>query len=376
MSRLSDAVARLVTQTRTDSGVAVPTGVIPPARSSLAVTSPSEALTLDSVYRCVTVIQTAAKQLTIDAWRGDDRLEGTAMPSIITRPSADLTQMDLIAETVASLAARGNAYWLIARDRDGQATGARVLDPLSCTPVLEPNTGERTVQWRGRTWTADKLRHLRLLRVPGDAEGLGPIQACATTLAGARDMGRYASQWVSGSGVPTGVLSTTANITSAQADEAKSRWNDSNGPGQGVAVLGNGLSYSPLALKPSEVQFLESRAFDVLSVGRMFGVPAHMLLASIQGSSMTYQNVADASLDFIRWTVMSYLREIEDALTAILPRGTTARFNLDALLRADAATRMSTHATAIAAGIYDPAWARRIEGIDETPEATPTTTPA
>ena len=132
-----------------------------------------------------------------------------------------------------------------------------------------------------------------------------------------------------------------------------------------MAVIGAGLKYSPLHLTPSEIQFLESRAFDVLAVGRMFGIPAHMLLAAVNGSSLTYQNINDAATDFIRWTLMAYLREIEDALTAIVPRGTTVRFNLDAILRATPAARMATHKTAIDAGIYTPEYARRIEGITD-----------
>lgn len=374
MSLIARAARRLVLATRDDDGA--PAGVLPPPRrpatTTTTVTSPAQALALDSVYRCVSVIQTAAKQLSLDVWRRDTAtgesvlLDEADVPAILTRPAPDTDQTDLIAETIASLALRGNAYWLVTSDRDGRATGIRVLDPLDCTPTINRWTGERTVRWHGRTWKPEQLRHLRLLRVPGDPEGLGPIQACARALGGATQMSEYVSQWITDSGVPTGVLSTDQTITAEQAQEAKTRWNESNSPGQGVAVLGNGLSYAPLSLKPSEVQFLETRAFDVLAVGRMFGVPAHMLLAAVPGTSMTYQNVGDAALDFIRWTVMAYLREIEAALTKVMPRTTTVRFNLDALLRADASTRMSTHATAITAGVYDPAWARRIEGIPTT----------
>lgn len=81
--------------------------------------------------------------------------------------------------------------------------------------------------------------------MPGQAEGLGPIQACARSLQGARDMAAYASQWTSGGGVPTGVLSTEQPITAAQAKEAKRAWNESNSHDGGVAVIGAGLKYSP-----------------------------------------------------------------------------------------------------------------------------------
>lgn len=359
--KLSRALA-LVGLTRSEAATPAPSGIFPPPRPSTLFPE-SAALTLDAVYRAVSVLETAGKQLSLDVWRTGIQLEGDAIPKLIASPSPTTTPTDLIAETIASLALRGNAYWLIGRTGDGRAEALRVLDPLECVPVLDSTTGTRLVQWRGKTYDQAAIRHLRLLRVPGKAEGLGPIQACMSTLSGAKAMSEYASQWVGGSGIPTGILSTDQDITAEQSKQAKAAWMESNAPGAGIAVIGKGLHFSPTILKPAEVQFLESRAFDVLAVGRMFGIPAHMLLASVDGSSMTYQNVNDAATDFIRWTAMGYLREIEDALTALLPRATVARFNLDALLRADTAERMTTHSTAIAAGIYPAEYARKIEGI-------------
>ena len=364
------SLASLLGFHRDEAGAPVLPGVVPPPRHAAAEITERGALALDSVYRAVTVLQAAGKQISLDAWRDGVQLEGKDLPTIVTTPGPDLTVTALIAETIASLAMRGNAYWLIGRNRDGRVISLRVLNPTECVPVLDRATGARTVQWNGQTFQPADLRHLRLTYVPGEAAGLGPIQACARSLQGAADMAAYASQWTHAGGVPTGILSTDQPITSQQAADAKKAWNDSNSQGGGVAVIGAGLKYSPLHLTPSEVQFLESRAFDVLSVGRMFGIPAHMLLAAVNGSSMTYQNVTDAATDFIRWTLMAYLREIEDTLTAILPRGTVVRFNLDALLRANPSARMATHKTAIEAGIYTADYARRIEGITD-PTATP-----
>lgn len=361
---------------RDEAGAPVLPGVVPPARHAATDLTDRAALAIDSVYRAVNVLQTAGKQISLDAWRDGVQLEGANLPTVVATPGPDLTVTALIAETIASLAMRGNAYWLIGRNRDGRVISLRVLNPTECVPHLDKATGARTVQWNGREYQPADLRHLRLTYVPGEAAGLGPIQACARSLQGAADMAAYASQWTHAGGVPTGILSTDQAITAQQAADAKKSWNESNSQGGGVAVIGAGLRYSPLHLTPSEVQFLESRAFDVLSVGRMFGIPAHMLLAAVNGSSMTYQNVTDAATDFIRWTLMAYLREIEDTLTAILPRGTVVRFNLDALLRANPSARMATHKTAIEAGIYTADYARRIEGItDPTAAANPKDNP-
>lgn len=340
----------------------LPTEIMPPPRSGAVLVDNKSAMTLTAVFRSFFVLQTAAMQLSIDTWRDGVRLEGSDFPSVVAHPAPDMDTTDLIAETVACLASRGNAYWLIARNNDHRVSAIQPLNPLECQPILDKD-GRRSVMYRGKRFSPEKLRHLRLLRVPGEAEGLGPIQSCMRTLAGARDMSDYAAAWMTTSGVPTGVLTTDQPITADDAKAAKKRWNESNSHTSGVAVLGHGLKFSPLHLKPAEMQFLEARAFDVLEIGRMFGIPAHMLLASLDGSSMTYQNITSAATDFVRWTLMGYLRPIETALTGILPRGTTARFNLNALLRADTTERMNTHATAINAKIYTPEYARQIEGI-------------
>lgn len=339
--------------------------VLPPSRTVPRV-DVAGALALDSVYRSVSILQTAAKQLTMDAYKASGQAART--PQILREPSEGITLSQFIADTVASLALRGNAYWKIQRF-EGNATSVQVLDPLECSPHIDRDSMRRTVKWRGKEYAPADLAHLRLMSIPGKAEGLGPIQSAARTLAGIRDMADYASNWVNTSAIPPGILKTQQNITSQQAEEAKERWNENVSHSSGVTVLGNGLDFTYFALKPSEVQFLESRAFDITTVGRLFGIPPHLLLASIEGTSMTYQNVNDAATDFIRWTLMSYLREIEEAMSQLLGGKKVARFNLDAVLRASTKERMETHKTAIESGVYSPAYARKIEGIsDEEPK--------
>jgi hypothetical protein len=67
---------------------------------------------------------------------------------------------------------------------------------------------------------------------------------------------------------------------------------------------------------------------------------------------------------------MAYLREIEQAFTSIIPRGQTARFKVDALLRTDTKTRMETYEIGLRAGIYQLPWVQQTEGLPVT------TTPA
>ena len=128
-------------------------------------------------------------------------------------------------------------------------------------------------------------------------------------------------------------------------------------------------------LKPADAQWLEVQQFGVTGIARLFGIPATLMLAAIEGTSMTYTNVEQEWIGYVRFTLMTYLREIEDAFSAVLPTGQTARFNVEGLLRTDTKTRYEAHEIAIRAGFMSPDEVRRIEKL-HGPAPTPAPAPA
>lgn len=358
MNKLRDLAAHLGLLVRDDTtpGEEFAGDVRPPARG---IDADRVALTLDAVYRAVLVLQTSGSQLTLDAWRGPTPLP--ERPVILARPDVFGTLPAFLGETISSLACRGNAYWRHRLNSTGDVTGVHVLDPLTVTPLGE-----------GRYAVAGKetrhVSHLQLLRRPGQLEGLGPIQACAETVRGAVDLRRWADKWLDEGTVPTGVLTSDQQLDANTAKRYKTQFKESVKPKDGVVVLGSGLAYSPLALKPAEMQFLESQAANVTSMARMFGIPARLMLAEVPSGSETYTNLEAETLSYVRFTLMWYLNEIETAFTELLPRGQVAKFNVDGLLRADTKTRYEAHKIGLDAGFLDLAEVRRIEGL--TPKGT------
>lgn len=343
-----------------------PTGVLPPPRETIDVT-PSTALGLSAVYRAVSILSTGVSQMTLDVWRGDAPI---GAPSWLRRPDIKTSRSAFLEATATSLATRGNAYWHVIRDTPAdQPKALVVLDPAEV--LIDETTGE--YGWRGKRLQPWQCQHLALLRVPGSPYGLGPITAAATELRGAMGARDFGATWLDASGVPTGILKTDQALSPEQAKEFRTDWDESQQGRRGTAVLGAGLDYRPLLLNPKDAQFIESQQFSVTQVARMFGIPAHMLLAAVEGTSMTYTNVADADLTFTRWTLTQYLREIEEAFSTLLPRGQQARFNLDAILRPSTKARYEAHKLALDAGFLTVAEVRQIEGLPplpDTPEAT------
>ncbi|MBZ4485994.1 phage portal protein [Microbacterium sp. cx-55] len=326
-------------------------GVLPPARSYFdRGVGSDEALGLSTIFRAVQIHSTSVAQLSIDVYRAGEKVENT--PLWMRRPNVNSTREAFLEETVVSLALTGNAYWRITRDNQGRISNLEVLNPRDVEP--QTNKAGEVVSYkygsRETPYTLNEIQHLKFARVPGSAKGLGPIQAAQHELRGALDLNGYANNWFQDSGVPAGVLKTDQQLTPEQAEEARKRWTDS-GAG-GVKVLGEGLDYKSFYLSAQELQFIENQRYTVTRIASLFGVPASLLLASVEGSSQTYQNVEQEWLAYYRFSLSKYTREIETAFSDLLGRSTTtvARFNYEALLRPDTKTRYEAHKLAIDAG--------------------------
>lgn len=348
--------------------------ILPPARAaSSRVVNVETALGLSGIFRAIAILATSVGQLELSSYRRGR--EVSPAPLLIQRPDVDRSRRSFLKRTTIDLAASGNAYWRVFRDPAGRVSTIRCMDPLRIG-VGRDTRGRRYFDYR-ELWETETRRlrpvtdqgrsgdvlHLRLLEIPGLELGLGPIQACRASLAGGLDLRDYSENFFSAGDTPTGVLSTNQQLNKDDADRYRDRWEESQAGRRGVAVLGAGLSYEPVLLKPADAQFLESRQFSITEQARMMGIPAPLLLAEINGSAMTYQNMEHVDLQLMKHTVMDYLNVIEDGLSELLPAGQTAQFRPFASLRSDNKTRAEINEIYVRMGVKTPEQVALEEGL-------------
>ena len=342
-------------------------GIIPPARSYAAAgVNADTAVTLITVYRALSILTTAGEQISWYAERNGLRLDEAQVPSLAKRPCLDLDNSEFIVQTIMSLAVSGDFFWLKNTGPNDAVLDVTPLNPHEVRVAQDPKSGRITYHYRGTEYPADRMVHKSLMKLPGKLRGLGPIQAAQIELRGALELRDYASLWFSEGKIPSGILTSEQVLTAEDARTYKAAWNGTDekpadNP-SGVKVLGKGTTYTPIMLKPADAQWLESQQFTTTALARLFGVPASLMLAAVEGSAMTYSNVEQDWIAFTRFTLMGYLRKIETALTELTPRGQKIRFNLDALLRSDTKTRYESHAIGLTAGFLTDDEVRAIEG--------------
>ena len=141
--------------------------------------------------------------------------------------------------------------------------------------------------------------------------------------------------------------------------------------GNKIAVLEEGMKYTPISMSPEQAQFLETRKFQMGEIARIFRVPPHMI-GDLDKSS--FSNIEQQSLEFVKYTLDPWVIRFEQAITAKLlteveRRSVYVKFNLEGLLRGDYASRMNGYAVARQNGWMSANDIRELENLDRIDEA-------
>ena len=135
--------------------------------------------------------------------------------------------------------------------------------------------------------------------------------------------------------------------------------------GNRIIGLPGQVNFVPLSLSSTDIQFLESRKFEVLEICRLFGVPPTYVYAD---TSNNYKSVEAASVDFMNQTLDPILEMIESELQRKLilrSHWNQEKIEYDRLgvYRLDLDTKTKYYREMIASGIYSINDCRRKENL-------------
>lgn len=319
-----------------------------------------QALSVPAVFKAVSLLSNTGGSLPIDVYRNGELVPDNEAPAVVRRPDPLNTPRSFKRNTIFNLACWGNAYWWIAaRDFDGLASSLINLHPPEVRVTWDRERLRPRYEWRDRDITGD-IQHLTFMRFGDEPYGFGPLQLCGSVMSAAAEATEWAARFMAEGGIPSVVLDYPHELTAAEANALKAQWVST--PSNMPKVTSGGLKAEAFQVTPADAQLLEVREQSASDIARMFGLNAYLLNVPAGGSSLTYQNVGDVATELLRLTLgPNYLVPIEEALTDLLPRTTAARFNVEALQRADVRTRYETYASGITSGVLSVDEARAAE---------------
>lgn len=168
---------------------------------------------------------------------------------------------------------------------------------------------------------------------------------------------------------PGGILEYPGTVKNPEAVRESWTKGFSGNNSHKVAVLEEGMKYTPISISPNEAQFLETRKFQIDEIARIFRVPPHMV-GDLEKSS--FSNIEQQSLEFVKYTLEPWIVRWEQSINrALLSDSEKAayfvKFNVDGLLRGDYQSRMNGYATARQNGWMSANDIRELENLDLIP---------
>ena len=213
-----------------------------------------------------------------------------------------------------------------------------------------------------------------VLHIPGlgfdGLVGYSPIAMAKNAIGLAIAAEEYGSKFYANGAAPSGVLEHPGVLK--DPGKVRESWNATFGGSANsnkVAVLEEGMKYTPISISPNEAQFLETRKFQINEIARIFRVPPHMV-GDLEKSS--FSNIEQQSLEFVKYTLDPWVSRWEQnmmrsLLTAEEKSTYFIKFNVDGLLRGDYQSRMNGYAIGRQNGWMSANDIRELENLDRIP---------
>ena len=347
-------------------------------RSSMQVTA---------VYACVRVLAEAVASLPLHLYKEEDgsKVKATDHPLYFllhSEPNEEMTAYSFWETLMTHLLLWGNGFVQIIRNGKGEVTALYPLMPNRMTVDRDEN-GHIYYQY---LWskgsdaptmkeTIVKLSPHEVMQIPGlgfdGLVGYSPIAMAKNSIGLSMACEEYGSKFFENGAAPSGVLEHPGILK--DPEKVRDSWQAAFGGSQNagkVAVLEEGMKYSPISINPQEAQFLDTRKFQIDEIARIFRVPPHMI-GDLEHA--TFSNIEEQSLEFVTYSLQPWLTRIESAISRSLltpeeKKIYYARFNVDGLLRGNYASRMQGYATGISNGFMCVNDVRRLENMDLVPD--------
>lgn len=345
------------------------------------------AMQMTAVYSCVRILAEAVAGLPLHFYRyKEDGSKEKAIECGLYRllhdePNPEMSSFVFRETLMTHLLLWGNAYAQIIRNGKGEIVALYPLMPNKMQVDRDSDgklyyiyTRSTEESQLGRPDTV-YLNPRDVLHIPGlgfdGLVGYSPIAMAKNAIGLAMATEEYGAKFFANGAAPSGVLEHPGTIK--DPTRLRENWNSTFG-GSGnsgkVAVLEEGMKYTPISISPEQAQFLETRKFQINEIARIFRVPPHMV-GDLEKSS--FSNIEQQSLEFVKYTLDPWVIRWEQSLSRSLlspeeKRKYFFKFNVEGLLRGDYASRMSGYATARQNGWMSANDIRELENLDRIPK--------
>lgn len=353
--------------------------------SGKAVTERS-AMQMTAVYSCVRILSEAIAGLPLHVYQYNNKggkskaLDHPLYHLLHDEPNPEMSSFVFRETLMTHLLLWGNAYAQIIRNGKGEVVALYPLMPNKMS-VDRDEHGQLYYEYSHDNDEAPtmkksvvRLRPSDVLHIPGlgfdGLVGYSPIAMATNSIDMAIACEEYGAKFFANGASPGGVLEHPGTIKNPQ--RVRESWQSTFGGSQNankIAVLEEGMKFTPISISPEQAQLLETRKFQINEIARIFRVPPHMV-GDLEKSS--FSNIEQQSLEFVKYTLDPWVVRWEQSIMRVLlspeeKKSYFIKFNLEGLLRGDYQSRMNGYAIGRQNGWMSANDVRELENLDRIP---------
>ena len=344
------------------------------------------AMQMTAVYSCVRILAEAVAGLPLHLYRytkDGGKEKATDHPLYLLlhdEPNPEMSSFVFRETLMTHLLLWGNAYAQIIRNGKNEVVALYPLMPNKMSVNRDENGQLYYSYYRSSdeapTSETEKvdLKASEVLHIPGlgfdGLVGYSPIAMAKNAIGMAIACEEYGAKFFANGAQPGGVLEHPGTIKDPQ--RVRESWQNTFGGSSNanrIAVLEEGMKYTPISISPEQAQFLETRKFQINEIARIFRVPPHMV-GDLEKSS--FSNIEQQSLEFVKYTLDPWVIRWEQSIARSLltpdeKKDYYVKFNLEGLLRGDYQSRMNGYAIGRQNGWMSANDIRELENLDRIP---------
>jgi HK97 family phage portal protein len=322
------------------------------------------AMQTTAVYACVRILAETIASLPLHTYMNTESGKEKARDHPIyyllsDSPNPEMTSFVFRETLMGHLLLWGNSYSQIIRNGHGKVVALYPLLPDKMK-VGRSENGEIYYLYtsEGKEYL---LRNTEVLHIPGlgfdGLIGYSPIAMAKNAIGMALATEEYGAKFFSNGANPGGVLEHPGVVKDPH--RIRDSWNQvyqGTSNAHRVAVLEEGMKFSPIGIPPEQAQFLETRKYQTEEICRIFRVPPH-LVGDLERA--TFSNIEHQSISFVVHTIRPWLVRIEQSINKALfseeeRHKYFVSFLVEGLLRGDYESRMRGYSIGIQNGFMSP----------------------
>lgn len=277
------------------------------------------AMQMTAVFSCVRILSETLASLPLHVYQytsigSEKAIKHPLYYLLHDEPNAEMTSFIFRETLMTHLLLWSNAYAQIIRNGKGDVIGLYPLMPDKMAVDRDDNNQIYYI-YRTSDGSQVQLNTQDVLHIPGlgfdGLVGYSPIAMAKNAIGMSMAAEEYGAKFFANGATPSGILEHPGTVKNA--DVLRESWTRgfSGSNSHKVAILEEGMKYTPISISPNEAQFLETRKFQINEIARIFRIPPHMV-GDLEKSS--FSNIEQQSLEFVKYTLDPWVIRFEQAI--------------------------------------------------------------